>query len=133
MILRVLYSTNISLLAPLISNMSVSQIKFPFKSVAPFRQWTASPDLLNKDSHYKNQQIDLFCRHATDKTLEQGYCLSDLLWFYRESGKENLVHLSILQQMIKVTGRTCYLHQVCCWTDTKYIGSIIDNSKDTIY
>ncbi|XP_062574125.1 adenylate cyclase type 10-like isoform X2 [Saccostrea cucullata] len=51
-------------------------------------------------------------RPATLKTLEQGYCLSDLYWFYSASGNSSLLFLTALQQMMKVTGRTCHLHQV---------------------
>lgn len=51
-------------------------------------------------------------RPATDKTLEQGYCLSDLQWLYRETGNTSLEFLTTIQQMTKVTGRTCHLHQV---------------------
>lgn len=51
-------------------------------------------------------------RPATDKTLEQGYCLSDLQWLYRETGNTSLAFLATVQQMTKVTGRTCHLHQV---------------------
>nr|XP_022331897.1 adenylate cyclase type 10-like [Crassostrea virginica] len=51
-------------------------------------------------------------RPSTDKTLEQGFCLSDLQWLYRECGNLSLMFLTTLQQMLKVTGRTCHLHQV---------------------
>ncbi|KAK3093152.1 hypothetical protein FSP39_011947 [Pinctada imbricata] len=51
-------------------------------------------------------------RPATKLTLEQGLCLSDLYDIYKENGDERMVLVTALRQMIKITGRTCHLHQV---------------------
>ena len=54
----------------------------------------------------------LFSRPATLRTLEQGYCLTDLYMMDRERGDTKLKFIHALQQFTKIAGRTIHLHQV---------------------
>lgn len=51
-------------------------------------------------------------RPSTDKTVEQGYCLSELYEFEKENNEEWKMSINSFRQMIKITGRFSNLHQV---------------------
>ncbi|CAC5390739.1 unnamed protein product [Mytilus coruscus] len=49
---------------------------------------------------------------STDKTVEQGYCLSELYEFEKENNEEWKMSINSFRQMIKITGRFSNLHQM---------------------
>ena len=48
----------------------------------------------------------------TERTVEEGYCLSELYEFEKENGEELNMSVNTLKQMSRITGTTSNLHQV---------------------